>query len=83
MDASGDRPDGIDCHGQPFHIAGTSSSTGRYTLENVPCGYRTVNMNKGSFTHQFDVFVAAAARQDGKLSALSEKELQRRINELE
>ncbi len=51
--------DGIDCHGQPFHIAGTSSSTGRYTLENVPCGYRTVNMNKGSFTHQFDVFVAA------------------------
>ena len=51
--------DGIDCHGQAFHITTTSDSFGRYTVENVPCGYRVVQLAKGSFSHQFDVFVAA------------------------
>lgn len=58
--------EGVDCHGQPFLIETTSDSMGRYTVENVPCGYRVVKLNKGSFSHQFDVFIAADQETDTK-----------------
>lgn len=50
---------GTDCRGQPFRVETTSNSLGRYTLEGVPCGYQVVDLVKGSYVHDFDVFVTA------------------------
>lgn len=58
--------DGTDCHGQPFHKETTSDSLGRYTLEDVPCGYQAVNLNKGSYSHDFSVFVTAGETTEAK-----------------
>lgn len=49
--------DGIDCHGQPFHLETQSDTMGRYTLEGVPCGYQVVKLTKGSYSHEFNAFV--------------------------
>jgi len=47
----------LDCSGQTVILEAISDATGTYVLENVPCGLQTVHMEKGSFSHQFAVFV--------------------------
>lgn len=47
----------LDCNGQLVVLEALSDATGTYVIENVPCGLQTVKMEKGSFYHQFAVFV--------------------------
>ena len=47
--------DATGCDGAPIHIEVTSDAKGKYLLEGVPCGYQTVNVQKGSFEHTFKV----------------------------
>lgn len=51
--------DAFDCAGNPIHLETTSDAKGRYTIENVPCGLQTVALHKGSFDHEYSVFVDA------------------------
>lgn len=49
--------DTVDCNGNPIHIEVKSSATGEFILQNVPCGMQTIKQKKGSFSHQFSVFI--------------------------
>jgi hypothetical protein len=60
--------DALGCDGQPVHLETKSNAKGEYQLDGIPCGYQTVNIAKGSFTHQFNVFVDAGLVTDASAS---------------
>lgn len=51
--------DTVDCAGNPLHLETVSSSKGVYQLDQVPCGIQTVKLSKGSYSHEFQVFIEA------------------------
>lgn len=56
------------CDGQAMVIETKSNEKGEYTLENVPCGLQVVHMEKGSFYHEFAIFVDAGLVTDATSS---------------
>lgn len=56
--------DATGCDGQPVHIEVISDSKGQYELSGVPCGYQTVHVQKGSFSHSFKVPVPVGGQAD-------------------
>ena len=57
-----------DCNGTTIKVETISNEKGEYTLENVPCGLQSIQMQKGSFKHQFAVFVNAGMVMDASSS---------------
>jgi len=51
--------DALDCGGNPLHIETYSDAKGQYQMDGVPCGLETIHQEKGSFKHDFAVFVDA------------------------
>lgn len=60
--------DSTDCDGNPIHLETHSNAKGEYQLDGVPCGYQTVHIVKGSFTHQFNVYVDTGLVTDASAS---------------
>lgn len=45
------------CNGEKLFLETYSDEKGEYTIENVPCGEMNVNIEKGSFKHNFNIFI--------------------------
>ena len=56
--------DAIGCDGNPVTIETLSDANGDYLLENVPCGSHLVRIDKGSFHHDYPVFIEAGKDSD-------------------
>ena len=52
------------CDGSPVRIEAVSDASGYYLLENVPCGEQTIEIQKGSYEHRFEVTIRAAELND-------------------
>ena len=48
---------GVDCEGKPFERTTQSDAQGLYEFTDVPCGTRHVEVEKGSYLHEYDVMV--------------------------
>lgn len=62
--------DTLDCDGNPLTIETVSSYDGSYTLKHVPCGTWQINIEKGSFTHWFQVQVLPGVVNDVSMAGV-------------
>jgi hypothetical protein len=54
----------VDCDGKSMTLKTTTNSEGIYYFDSVPCGYQTIQIYKGSFTHEFEVPIKVGKLMD-------------------